>query len=475
MAFTNEQEVKLKELLAAYAGGKRLNELPVANCKNPFDLIIEVLDSDGETKQSKLAVLLPYIETQCMYGIEFDTAVSSPLCTRIGNTDLHKSLPIQSRMRGCLLNDNGIVVEYLNASNWNGHDLSGVSGQVMVEIPEHYRKFETEGTKRRAKISEYPLPGYHFVKRQYVSAFEASIERSTGKLCSIMNMAADFRGGTNEVTYDGKPNSLLGRPVTGMSRTDFRSSARKRGAGAQWNCNDYNINKSIAWLFYIEYATLNSQAAYTAQKDANGFSQGGLGSGATLFDTSVWRSFNGLNPFIPCGHTNSLNNNSGEVLYSVLNADGTVLKAMYANRYRGIENPFGHIWKWTDGIIVDVKSNLDGGTSNVYVCSNPDNYKDTDHTGYEMRGLASRVNGYATEMIMGEFGDILPAKTGGSDTTFWCDYYYTYVAEYSVLRGVLVGSGAGSGAYAGFGYANASYAPSDSNASFGSRLCFIPA
>ena len=202
MAFTSEQEAKLLQIIEAFDNGKRLNQLPEIGSVNPLDLIVEVLDTDGESKQAKLAGLLPYLENQCAYGIEWNTTVSSPTCTRIGNTDLHKSLPIQNRMRGCLLDDDGNVVEYLNPTNWKAHTLDGSRGQVMVEIPQHYRKFETDGNIRRCKISEYPLPGYHNVPKMYISAYEATVQRSTSKLCSVVNTTEDYRG--------GKQNSGLG-------------------------------------------------------------------------------------------------------------------------------------------------------------------------------------------------------------------------------------------------------------------------
>ena len=113
MAFTPEQEAKLLQIVEAFENGKRLNELPHVGTTNPFDLLVEVLDTDGESKQAQLATLLPYIEDECSYGIEWDTAVSSPVCTRIGSVALHKSLPIQNMMKGCILNDSGkIVVSY---------------------------------------------------------------------------------------------------------------------------------------------------------------------------------------------------------------------------------------------------------------------------------------------------------------------------------------------------------------------------
>ena len=75
MAFTPEQEAKLLQIVEAFENGKRLNELPHVGTTNPFNLLVEVLDTDGESKQAQLATLLPYIEDECSYGIEWDTAV----------------------------------------------------------------------------------------------------------------------------------------------------------------------------------------------------------------------------------------------------------------------------------------------------------------------------------------------------------------------------------------------------------------
>ena len=195
MAFTSDEESKLKLIISAFENGKRLSDLPTASGTNPYDMLVEVLDEDGESKKAALATLLPYAEEQCSYGVEFNTAVSSPTCTRVGSSDLHKRCPIQNRLRGCLLDDDGKVVEYLDPSDWTGHDRSGVRGQVMVEIPTHYRKFETEGNKRRVLLSEFPLPGYTQVPLAYVSAYEATVQRSTLKLASVVNVNPDYRGG----------------------------------------------------------------------------------------------------------------------------------------------------------------------------------------------------------------------------------------------------------------------------------------
>ena len=90
-----------------------------------------------------------------------------------------------------------------------------------------------------------------------------------------------------------------------------------------------------------------------------------------------------------------------------------------------------------------------------------------------LRGLAARAEGYAKEMIFGEFGDLIASVVGGGSTTYWCDYFYTNIGS-NALRGVLFGGSTNAGAPAGFGYADTSNAPSYTGALVGSRLCFIP-
>lgn len=473
---TTEQEAILEQIIEAFQNGKRLSDLPDVSGTNPFNLICEVLE-DGESKKAALATLLPYMEEECSYGIEFDTAVSSPACTRIGNLSLHKSLPVHNRMKGCLLNDDGEVVEYLNPTNWTGHMRDGSRGQVMVELPMYYRKFETDGTKRRVRISEYPLPGYHQVRSKYVSAYEATVQRSTTTLCSVANMGSDYRGGNNNPTYDGTYRTLLGRPATLLSRTAFRNYARKRKSGStEWNCMTYDIQKDLLWLFAIEYATLNSQAPFNAQKDGNGYAQGGLGAGVT--NMSDWSGFNGYYPFVPCGHTDELGNGSGEIAYDIPAAEGGVFKKVMVPRYRGIENPFGHVWQWTDGINIRISPNTDkdgDGLSKVFVCSDPAKFSDTGYDGYAHVGNEARTENYVKEVIFGEGGEIIPSVVGGGSSTYFCDYHYTNIPTTEALRGVLFGGCANYGASAGFAFANTNYAPSHSAAHVGSRLCFIPA
>lgn len=479
MAFTEAQEAILEQIIEAFQNGKRLSDLPEVEGTNPYNLFCEVLDEDGESKKAALASLLPYLEDDCSYGVEFDVTVSSPSCTRIGNTNLHKSLPVHSRMKGCLLDDDGNVVEYLNPNDWTGNVLDGSRGQVMVEIPAHFRKFETDGNKRRVRISELPLAGYHAVPRCYVSAYEATVQRSTSKLASVKNTSVDYRGGGNNTEWDGTYRSMLGMPATGISRTNFRKYARNRkSTSTEWNCMTYDVQKTLYWLFVTEYATLNTQAAYNPVLTSEGLRQGGLGSGVTNLNGTLWSTFNGYNPVIPCGTTDSLGNNTGEVIYTMPSEyDSSNTIEVQVPRYRGVENPFGHIWQWTDGINVRISPTVENGgdgLSKVFVCSDPSKFTDSGYTGYSHVGNEARTEGYVKEVIFGEYGEIMPSVVGGGSTTYFCDNHYTNIPTTETLRGVLFGGAASYGAAAGFAYASSHYAPSHSSAYFGSRLCFLP-
>ncbi len=479
MAFTTAEETLLKQLIEAFQNGKRLSDLPNVKGTNPYDLYVEVLDTDGESKKAALATLLPYLEEQCAYGIERDKTVSSSLCTRIGNLPLHRSLPIQSRMRGCLLNDDGEVVEYLDPKDWTGQHRDGSHGQVMVEIPLHYRRFITDGNKQRVMLSEFPLPGYHQVPKCYVSAYEATVQRSTTMLASVANDTADYRGGNNNATLDGTAKTQLGVPATVISRTNFRAYARKRKPGSsEWNCMTYDIQKTLYWLFVVEYANLNTQAAFNAEPTAEGYKQGGLGAGVTDLNGGKWSAFNGYYPFIPCGYTDSLGNGTGVVPFEMPTEYDAAGFTTNVPRYRGIENPFGHIWQWTDGINVRISPTAANGgdeLSKVFVCSDPEKFKDNGYDGYRHVGNEARNEGYVKEIIFGEEGDIMPILcTGAGSTTFFCDYHYTNIPAAETLRGVLFGGYAYNGALAGLAYAHSACAPSNASANFGSRLCFLP-
>lgn len=416
---------------------------------------------------------IPDLEERYAYGVEWDTASSSPDGVRVGNMQLHRELPIQSKMRRCLLDRDGGVKEYLdNELSWGGSYLDYA---VMTEIPEHWYKLYFNGTKFRMMLSEIPLPGYKHVDKFYISTYEARMYRTDNLLCSAAGASKlsdpnsiNFRGGDNTAEWDDTYRSLLGCPVTNLTRDQFRQAARKRGSG--WEMYTYGAHKTLFWLFAVEYATLNSQKPFNAQKDANGFAQGGLGLGPTQM--TDWANFNNANPLIPCGYTNEFGNSSGEKAYVVKNSSDGTHATLMTNRYRGIENPFGHIWKYVDGANVQVTTG-DSGLSILWTTNNPLNFSSTSYTGYDKKGNICRTDGYAKKMLLGEDGDIVTTEIGGSSSTYWCDYYATNTSA-NRMQVIQVGGNADSGTSAGLAYVSAGDPPSGAYRRVGSRLCFFP-
>ena len=461
------------------------------------------------------------------YGVSFDITATSPSCTRIGHMPFHASKPVHAGMKGCLVNStNGTVNGYL--TNWSDFNLTGVNGSVMVEIPDMYYKTTLNGNIFSFRVSKYPIQGYTFVKKHYHAAYEASLNRLTNTLHSVANTTVDFRGGNNTAAWDGTYRSQLGLPATSKSRIDFQAAARaKAPTSTIWNITDFTRWNIVTWLAIIEYGTRDLQQAINPALDANGYSQGGLGAGVTNIDYTKWTNFNGNNPFIPCGYTNSLNNGTGQVAYTmpfeydadgaanyagvysagtaytanqfvssgallykcILNAPaGTALTnttyytaqtrtVTYPNRYRGIELPFGHIWKWGGGINIKIQSVADGGRSEVYVTDNPSNYTHLNYTNYVFKGLMARTSGYINKMILGETGLLVASEVGGTAgaNAMWCDQSSTIIpATGTDLRGVLLGGLANSGAAAGFVSAHSHTGPSTAFAAIGARLCLIP-
>ena len=410
---------------------------------------------------------IPDIEERYAYGVEWDMASSSPDGKRVGNMQLHRELPVQSGMRGVVLDNNGGVYYYHEPTAWK-MTFASKDYASMVEIPDHWYRIYITGTKFKMMLSSIPLPGYKHISKFYIGSSEAQMLRSLGLLMSDKTNSTDTRGGDNTAEWDGTYRSLLGRPVTNLTRDQFRQAARKRGSG--WEMYTYNAHKTLFWLFAVEYATLDSQKPFNAQKDANGFAQGGLGPGPTQM--TDWTNFNKINPLIPCGYTNEFGNGSGEKAYVVKNASGGTHATLMANRYRGIENPFGHIWKYTDGANIQVTTG-DAGLSILWTTDDPSNFSDTSYTGYNKKGNICRTNGYAKKMLLGEDGDIVATEIGGSSSTYWCDYYYTYTSA-NRMQVVLVGGSADNGSTAGLASVHTYHAPSDAHRNFGSRLCFFP-
>ena len=410
-------------------------------------------------------------ENELWYGVKFDLAnSSSPDGVRTGNMEMHRTLPIQSKMRGCTINNDDNTKRYLKADDWTKWedgstvivDSNNFTPDYFIEIPEHYRLLvATPDNTVEIRMSEYNLPGYTKVEKKYIGAYEGYIDDST-TLRSLGGIVHRI-------------------PAVNNTREQLQILTRKNNRTNNWNIYTYDAHRDLTWLFVVEYATLNSQKAFNASLTAEGYHQGGLGDGVTSGTVTV----NGATTysFVPCGTTNSLGNGTGiiEYTHTNTNAEGgsTGTKTVNVPRYRGIENPFGHVWKNVIDVVV-------AGTDNsVYICKDYTKFGTfeggTNPTaeqliaaGYELQDFkeSTIASQYVKKLINNNQADLFPAivGNGASATTYYCDYHWTSAT--ATPRTLLISGRSVNGSGAGLFTLYSSVGLAHSNASVGTRITF---
>lgn len=403
------------------------------------------------------------------YGVSWSETSSNPDCTRIGNMDMHRTLPIQSMMKGYIyfkdgnplyrmlkLNDSWTKCENYSAGGWRdvGTLLEDNNINVMIKIPEFWWIDDyIESTEtHNLKICPHAKPGWHHHKEAYVSAYEGYIDGNY------------YRSSKNKI------------PSVNFTRSTVRPKARANGLGNSWNIYTYNEHRAICHLFLVEYATRNSQKAVNTALTVEGFRQGGLGSGCTTGTVTI----NGATTysFIPTGSSDSLGSGSGEVTVTIQQTDSsganTTTTTRKCNRYRGIENPFGHVWKHTDDVI---SVYISGYSARFWhKCDSPDHFGDSisnDNPYYKNIAANAVVTGYKTKIVTTSTCDFFALScNNGSETTYWCDYNWDNTD--GSLHCLLIGGRSDSGGQAGLFYLTSANGVGYSAAFVGSRLTYLP-
>lgn len=399
------------------------------------------------------------------YGVSWSETSSNPDCTRIGNMDMHRSLPIQSMMKPFAFQTQPVHKDQFVPLKENftkamyGHVNNAEAGQVtstvniMIRIPEFWYtdEYVPSSKTHNLKICPHAKPGWYHHKEAYVSAYEAFNFDNKGRLISMKNVV----------------------PTVNFTRTNGRTWARANGfdGEAKWNLYTCEEHRAICHLFLVEYATRNSQKAVNTALTPEGFRQGGLGSGCTTGTATI----NGAQTwsFIPTGSSDSLGSGSGEVTVTIQQTDSsgsnTSTITRKCNRYRGIENPFGHIWKHADDII----SIYEGSWRTYYKSIKPDQFATNKNNSYKPLTSAAVVTGYKTEIRATPTCDFFAeASTSDSETTYWCDYNWdnTDDSEHCLLIGGHSNAGGAAGLFA-LGSADG---VGCSFAHIGSRLTYLP-
>ena len=237
--------------------------------------------------------------------------------------------------------------------------------------------------------------------------------------------------------YVGRYNTISGyysktgsQPLANMTRATARTNSKNKGS--KWGQYDFASWCAVWLLYLVEFADWNSQATIGV----------GICNGSSMSNT---------------GGTDSMSYHTGTAASS-RTATGAV-------QYRNIENPYGNIWEWIDGV------NFSDGT--VYVCTIPANYADDTTAGYTNAGTKVQSNGFIKAIGLSSTAPwaFFPTEVGGSETIYIPDY----AGCNSGWRVLMVGGDYGvSTGYVGLFYFYADYASSRSSSSVGARLLFHP-
>jgi hypothetical protein len=440
-------------------------------------------------------------------------------------------IPIQASMRRCILDDSGNVVYYLNPTDSTKKEgggtanLDGTDGQVMVEIPKFYYKY-TYSSGHIWEISQFPISGFSvhpaFVKDgavvdyRYMSAYEGVLyDTSASRYANgiyISDANGVFEDGDDSITLSAPTNAftnleagdkvtvsgttsnngtytvatvadavitvsealtdetdtefvistqtdftavsgdVLGS-VTGKSpavygtRAQFRATAANRGTG--WRQQDYDLTSAIQLLYLVEYASFYSQSV--------------IGAGLTDWASGTWGTYNDLNPIEATGNSNT----NGNVTANTSGGDGVTGSYM---SYRGIENFFGHLWKWVDGF--NINDNIPY-VSNVSTAGQP--FADDTATNYTQiedsagSGITLiNANGYQTSLEQTMRGFLPSAITASAPSTYVTDYYY----QSTGWRVAMLGGSAYYGTSAGFFYWYLTYSSGNAHRHIAARVCY---
>lgn len=292
-------------------------------------------------------------------------------------------------------------------------------GNVFVRIPKFYIRKTDSANLRTWQISEYPHPGFYLPWCFWDFANQQELPHvDVGKYIASL--------GTNN-RLESKPGVM---PLSSRTIIDFRTYARNNNTGGLQGYQQYDIHVHdiITVLFYVEFATLDSQSIMAGLTSGSAYAESGLTDGVVASSGSPTSNTSGAEP---C-------------------------------QYRGIENPWGNVYQFVDGVNIDnhqawVAKNAEDYTSNVF--AHP--YEQLGYINYSANGYTTAM-GFDPSLPFAEF----PTAVGGSNSTYYADYYYRGTGQ----RIALVGGVRDSGAVAGVSCWRLSYASSDSGAGIGGRL-----
>ena len=379
------------------------------------------LSTKQEELEKTLGLISPMVDTlrdtiieMNSYGVEVDFSRPQLKYKELGNPELHKSLPIQNKIKPCILNDEGKVVKYLPIeSGWSTTDVDGRLGQVMVEIPEFWYKIENLKNKLTVRLSEAKLPGFNKRKKAYIGAYNADLDPNDliyhnnirAGICSAC-ISYEYGEGENKNNPDVNLQPTKGKAFYEFDYDYNINELLNRNTG--WCSLDYMTYLSNFMLYFVEFKEVNLVDALNTE----GITEDVITVSGSYMeddeDTMVPRSPKYI------GETNDLGGRSG------IKVRKYGERTCISNRYRGMENLVGEVSYLPRGVNMAV--NLSDFSGNIVVegfGKIPFLYKDPST-------VAKTVNNLSCGIIATPY-ELQKSDDNHSTTTYfracWDDYF----------------------------------------------------
>ncbi len=474
-------------MLAAFNNGKRINDLTEATGALK-DMRVEVMDESGETRSIELAKAVEQAGNPIAGRYWNEANSTSTAAGYYGSVAALRELPKKLGLGRYLVTDDRKKrkldpFDSTRYADGTPAALDGTQGQCMWCWNGFYANIWKEGNNLIKAVTFNSPVGNGvsiWVPAGGISWLGAGVmDRTNQKLCSVISDAEQFRGGggtaltassyTKAPAADAPQISMLGMPATQISTTNFGTYARKRGEG--WEANWFVARFVVEFLSEVIMGTENIQAAYNAEKDANGLYQGGFGTGVT--DMPNWGDYNGTYPVVPTSVGLEAGDGVCLVPYSLpqtAGAEGDSYKTFNVPVFFGLVHAgFGHLYSWTRGLIMDAGEEK----SLVYVAgSMAAAYDPSTVADKILVAECPRTSGYIKRKSYQGLC-CMPTEVGGSATTRFADYFYTNVETSKGLRVRAAGGGAHDGTDAGASYTYATHAATNANAACSAPLCYF--
>ena len=352
---------------------------------------------------------------------------SSPAWGRVGNLDMWAEY--KSQMGRYLLTNNGLMAKLSTSDSTkfaDGTRVDETKGHVVFHAPRLYYLVKEDSITGVPYLwgSMQPISG-HYIEAPTIGAYKGYVLNN--KLVSRSGYA----------------------PTGNMTINAFWNAARANGNN--FGLTNYDHRRFMKMISLFEFGNANDQE--------------NVGYGC-CGDGNTWDKTYGL----LTGATASLGDACGSIDISSVAGNS---KSSRVNLF-GIEDPWGWLWEFTQGIYCGNSGNDAQSGKEVFIYQGnrlpSDSELKTTPSGdfRQLTRIATSTEGWIGEETLGEYFDLIPTRHGGGSNSYWCDYHWVNTTG----QVVLFGGYANYGAFCGLACVSSIYAWSVTWACYGSRLAY---